>query len=274
VHKIYISPSTFEYSTEKENLLWGSPEDLALLEKIKSVKRESRIARDNSEDALCWNTFRFLEKNGLLPELLLLISGVRSDEVNLVYWSYDQQQDGVWSDLVKARQEFGELPQRSTEPDLIASTSNVIYFFEMKFQASNNTKPSSLKNKNKYQTGGGNWYNIVFRSAYETVALQQRKYELMRHWLIGSWLAAQRKAAFYLLNLVPSENEIDIEGRFFSQIIQNSQRNFKRICWEDIYKFLKDNEPDSHEKKSLINYLEQKTRGYDNKGNLKHGFIL
>ena len=61
-HSIYISPSTFEYKNYTENLLWKDETDLELLRKIAFVKRESRIARDNSEDALTWNVFRFLEK--------------------------------------------------------------------------------------------------------------------------------------------------------------------------------------------------------------------
>ena len=52
-HKIYISPSTFEYAREGDNLLWHNRVDLDLLEAAKTVKRESRIARDNSEDACC-----------------------------------------------------------------------------------------------------------------------------------------------------------------------------------------------------------------------------
>jgi hypothetical protein len=65
-HGIYISPSTFEYGSEQDNLLWKSSEDRALLKSLKGAKRESRMARDNSEDALSWNVFRFLERSGLL----------------------------------------------------------------------------------------------------------------------------------------------------------------------------------------------------------------
>jgi len=61
-HNIYISPSTFEYQSELDNLLWKNKADLDLFKRIKKVKRESRIARDNSEDAVTWNVFRFLEK--------------------------------------------------------------------------------------------------------------------------------------------------------------------------------------------------------------------
>lgn len=69
-HQIFIGPSTFEYPAENQNLLWKDTEDLDLLSRIKTVKRESRITRDNSEDAVTWNCYRFLEKNGLAKSLL------------------------------------------------------------------------------------------------------------------------------------------------------------------------------------------------------------
>ena len=57
-HNIYISPTTFEYQSELDNLLWKDEADLDLLDRTKGVKRESRIARDRSEDAVTWNVFR------------------------------------------------------------------------------------------------------------------------------------------------------------------------------------------------------------------------
>ena len=69
-HNIYISATTFEYENELDNLLWKTEDDIDLLNRIKELKRESRITRDNSEDALTWNVFRFLEKNNLIGEFL------------------------------------------------------------------------------------------------------------------------------------------------------------------------------------------------------------
>ena len=69
-HNIYISPSTFAYQKETDNLLWLTEEGLNLFNEIKSVKRESRISRDNSEDGVTWNVFRFLEKNNLLNKMV------------------------------------------------------------------------------------------------------------------------------------------------------------------------------------------------------------
>ena len=48
IHNIYISPSTFEYGSYLDNLLWIDKRDQALMCEIKTVKRESRISSDNS----------------------------------------------------------------------------------------------------------------------------------------------------------------------------------------------------------------------------------
>src|SRR5687768_13532494 len=71
-HKLHISPSTFEYSSEFENMLWTDASDRALWAQIKTpgIKRESRIARDNSEDAVTWNVFRLFERRRLLGDVL------------------------------------------------------------------------------------------------------------------------------------------------------------------------------------------------------------
>ena len=91
-HGIFISPSTFEYEDYKNNLLWKAREDVELLETIFREKRESRIARDNSEDAVTWNVFRFLEKNNLIEGLLTNITGASQTQGQITYWSYSQQQ--------------------------------------------------------------------------------------------------------------------------------------------------------------------------------------
>jgi len=58
-HNIFISPSTFEYFDESDNFLWKEKSDIELFKKIKKVKRESRMARNNSEDKdIILNYFR------------------------------------------------------------------------------------------------------------------------------------------------------------------------------------------------------------------------
>ena len=98
-HKIYISPSTFEYADEKYNLLWQNKSDLDLLGVVKMVKRESRMARDNSEDALTWNVFRYFENTNQLANLLSYVTRMKIGNAELIYWSYSQKAKGAWPEL-------------------------------------------------------------------------------------------------------------------------------------------------------------------------------
>ena len=52
-HRIVISPSTFEYDREEDNLLCRDATDLALLERIRRVKRESRMVASASSWRYC-----------------------------------------------------------------------------------------------------------------------------------------------------------------------------------------------------------------------------
>lgn len=271
-HKIYISPTTFEYDNEFDNLLWKDPDDLALLNAINTVKRESRMARDNSEDALSWNVFRYLETKQQLDRLLSWITQSEQRQTKLVYWSYSQRANGAWPELNKARKEFGENIQRSSEPDLIAVTKKGLFFIEAKLTATNNTIPSDRNNHKKYLIGGDEWCKQAFISDYETIAIEAKKYELFRFWLLGSWMAKEMGLDFYLINVVLSGRETDIEQRFSSHILKDANKQFKRVSWEEIGGYVADNAPANHEKSVFCEYFENKTIGYNRFGEIQRAF--
>lgn len=273
-HRIFISPGTFEYSNESDNLLWKDIGDITLLQNIKTVKRESRIARDNSEDALTWNVFRYLDKTCRLSEVLSHITGKPLANSELIYWSYLPRSENTWTELASARQEFGEELQRSSEPDLIAVNDESVIFIEAKFTATNNTQPSDPHNPKKYTTGGNRWYNEVFKSDYATVANTAKKYELLRFWLLGSWIASETNREFYLINLVRAEYEKDIISRFIPYIRENDTRHFIRVAWENIYSHILNNISPDKDRDMLLNYLRYKTVGYNQSGKLQRAFSI
>jgi hypothetical protein len=272
-HKIYISPSTFEYETEKENLLWFDSSDKQLFEEIKKVKRESRIARDNSEDALTWNVMRFLDKKGLLPDFLTNLSGKQVNKAELILWSYSPNEKSDWSLLNKARVEFGETVSRGSEPDIIILTEKVLYFLEAKLTAKNETKPSDLQNRKKYETGGNKLFQQIFQSEYETIAYKEERYELMRYWLLGNWMAKQTGLDFELYSLVMQSREQDLESEFDKHLIETPERKFSRMTWEQIYEFV-NTLPDSEEKQIMTDYFKNKTIGYSSEGNIIKAFNI
>ena len=273
-HGIFISPSTFEYPTPYDNLLWKNKADLELLDRVRIVKREGRFARDRSEDALSWNLFRYLEKTDLLSKWLSHISDKDQKLVELIYWSYSQTRMGSWIELNKARKEFGENLQRSSEPDLIAVTDTAVFFIEVKLTAKNEKAPSNPTELKKYLAGGNQWFNEAFISDYEMVAIKQKRYELLRFWLLGSWLAKELGKDFYLINLVPALWEVEIETLFIPHIKITPSRVFKRLTWEDAFAFALENGPVNNEKELLKGYFDNKTIGYDRFGVLRPAFTI
>jgi hypothetical protein len=273
-HKIYISPSTFEYDREIDNLLWKNETDLTLLKAVKRVKRESRISRDNSEDAISWNVFRYLEDTDQVAKLLSWVTQTEQHLIELMYWSYSQEAHGAWSELNETRKEFGENLQRSSEPDLIALTDTAIFFIEAKLTATNNTSPSGSNNRTNYLTGGNEWQTHVFVSDFDTVAIKAKKYELFRFWLLGSWLANKMKLDFYLLNVVLTKRETDIEKKINPHIQTGTNRQFKRVTWEEIHSFIAEYAPEEHNKSVILEYFRNKTIGYNRKGELQKAFMV
>lgn len=275
-HNIYISPSTFEYESELDNILWRDKADLKLFERVKSVKRESRIARDNNEDAVTWNLFRFLEKNKLLSGFLTRLTKSAVENPEIIYWSYSQSQQTPWGRLWRARKEFETRPRKGSEPDIIVKSDSALFFVEAKLTANNNTicKSRNPKVQKKYETGGDGWYKRVFRSDFETAAISEKKYELLRFWLIGSWIAEHLQSDFYLVNLVLSEREKDIKRIFGKHIKQNQNRRFARISWQDVYTYILNNTSPSGDRDIIKRYFENKTLGYDRDRKLQKAFCI
>src|SRR4030067_2701031 len=242
-HNIYISPSTFEYADYRDNLLWKGGDDEALLDKISMAKRESRMARDNSEDAVTWNVFRYLEKKNLIEGFISQLTSTTQEHAEVIYWSYSQKEGHAWTLLNKAREEFGEELKRSSEPDIIIKTDNGLFFIEAKLTSGNDTPSNEkqieekIRNPKKYTTGGGNWFQNVFLTSYKEIVRKQ-KYELLRFWLLGTWMAEQTGKEFYLINLVTEEKEKDIEAVFQRHIKEKAKLKFLRLTWESIYKHI------------------------------------
>jgi hypothetical protein len=278
-HKIYISHSTFEYENENENLLWTDEKDIELLDKIKKVKRESRMARNNSEDALTWNVFRYLDKNNQLSNFLSVVLGQEVTNSQLILWSYSETDNGSWPWLDSARIKFGENIKRGSEPDIIVLTDKTLFFIEAKLFSGNATSGSGdslekhLNNPKDYITGDNNWFFEVFASNYKPIVTDQ-KYELMRLWLLGSWIAKELNKEFHLVNLVLDRRETIIEDSFGKHIKKAENRHFSRITWESIYSFLKESAPKSNDTKKLKEYFENKTCGYNSKYILKKAFSI
>lgn len=276
--------------------MWKDPTDLNLLEnKIKGVKRESRMGRDNSEDALSWNVFRYLEKVGIVGDFIKGTLGVPITNPEMVYWSFSQnthslnhnsnqesimKSKGVFDKLADARTAFELVPAKGSEPDIIIVGDDRLVIIEAKLNAGNNTKPRNdevaTKVGAKYSSAENQWWLKVFKSDFQKVAVTDQKYEMARFWLLGTWMAEQLGVDFDLVNLVgdKSTREQDIVVRFSPHIEIGPRRKFHKLTWEQIYEYILGNASISPERQSVIDYMENKTVGYDSKGNLCKAFNI
>lgn len=263
-HGIYISPTTFEYEDVNANLLWSDKESMELLSEIvHGPKRESRMARDNSEDSVTWNVFRFLEKNGLVPTVLGELLGADLSDPKLVYWSHCQESGTLWTGLRKARLAFGEPAHTGSEPDLIVYAKNALLFVESKLTSGNKTVPARNYRGEKYGLGADGWARNVCRLDCKTMAIDEKKYELMRFWILGTWLASEMGVPFHLVNLVRAGQEEPIEATADRLFVINTQNHFQRITWENLLaKVDADCEADSSDATKLLDYAREKTIGY------------
>jgi hypothetical protein len=273
-HNIFISPSTFEYQEESDNLLWKDSSDSELLTKIKTGKRESRMARDNSEDAVTWNVFRFLERDNLIEEFLSTIVGIPLKSSEVIYWSYSQEEKNPWTNLEEARQKFGEEAGRASEPDIIITTDKALFFIEAKLTSPNKIdfdrshKAKDKEERIKRYSRGERFLKRQFGDIIDA-----GYYELGRFWVIGCSMAEKLKKDFYLVNLVLARKEKDIERDLGKYIDSNQRIKFLRLTWEDVYQFISKGSL-TKDKEIMLEYFRNKTIGYDGNGRLQRAFSI
>lgn len=281
-HGIYVSPATFQYADCWRNLLWREQSDRALFGQIAEVKRTTeRLGRERDEDALAWNVARAFDRGCRLRRLTEILLPEPGDhfpcgEPQLVYWSADGR-GGRWAPLERAQEEFGEAHDRGTEPDLaLWWQDRHLVFVEAKFCSGSRTRPSAKphgEDPRPKAYGQHPHFPVVFSAGYHEIAVENQLYQLMRLWLLGSWIAQQQAARFSLVNLVRWDDEKDVEQRFGLRFCsQTAGRRFSRATWESIWDALPSSGLDEEIVCALQGYLGNKTCGYDGSGRLQRAF--
>jgi len=261
-HDIYTSPSTYDHRDPRNNLL-NPHADWPLIEALAAAKRETRrLGRERSEDAVTLNVFRALERLGLLEEYLSVLSGEPVSAPRLMFWSYCPNHDGCWPQLMDGRKEFELNPARGSEPDLMVESDDHLFFVETKVASKNVSKPSNPAVLPRYESGGEGWYRHVFRAPAEHLASGERLYELMRFWLLGSWMAQQLEKKYLLVVITRREASDDYADRFRAGIEESDDRRFVAGYWEDIPGWLSLGGSPEPEAAGLWRYFQGKTLGY------------
>jgi hypothetical protein len=259
---IYVTPTTFVQKNWEDNILWN--DDLDKLRLLKEKKTEGRrFGHEVSEDAVTWNIFRYMEKNQRLGRYISKLTGTPAKNLELFYWGIDGC-GNCWEPLAKARNAFEPHNQKKhrTEPDLIVKTDSSLLFFESKVGSGNDSKDISDETYRRYMAAGNHWSKEVFTHKLDQESFGKH-YQLARHWLLGSWIAEKclDVSRFYLVNLVAERRERGIVDWFRVYSIGGDKRAFERGTWEDVYRFLAQNNGDE----LVLSYMEGKTLGYSGK---------
>jgi hypothetical protein len=111
----------------------------------------------------------------------------------------------------------------------------------------------------------------VFVSPYGTVAVEQKFYELMRFWLLGTWAAKKLGKHFALVNLVRESEERRVVADFGRRINPHDHQ-FLRTSWEDAYRFVKSTGLANTDHETFLKYIEGKSVGYNSMKKLMPAF--
>jgi len=273
-HSIYISPSTYDHEDYRDNLFLDDDEDCNVLEQMLRVKRETgRLSRERSADALTFNVFRTLELEGLLPSVVSRLSGSQVLRASLSYWSFSLSSGTVHPLLKAARKAFGEVEERGSEPDIIVETDSTLVLIEAKLDSRNETTPSRPWVLETYRRAEKNWYDRVFQDGPVLVAREHKLYQLMRLWLLGTWMANRAGKGFALVSLTPASCDEDLVSRFGPHILASEGRAFGHFTWEEIREEVRPAAvAGSPVARRLVEYLDHKTLGYDRVGQLRLAF--
>jgi len=250
-HGIYVHTKTYIYQDPLRNLLWHESEDTSLFAKVTKNKRDQRFGHENSEDALTWNIFRAFHREKRLHNLVdILVPNIKPLVEPLIFYWASKENGALWEQFEQSSDHFNEESQRRTEPDIILfQPDGYLIFVEAKFGSTNERHITHL---DRYREK--DWFDEVFSNVPHNL------YELMRHWLLGTFVANSLGIPFTLVNLVRRAKEADIEEKFWRAYCNpHSRRRFYRKEWEDIFDAVNIASLSSNVNENIKHYFNNKT---------------
>jgi len=201
-----------------------------------------------------------MDKHSLLSVFLEELSGSPVANPEVIWWSYSHSESDVWNELKVTRAEFGERPHRASEPDLIVRSDDALFFIEAKMKAActvdfnrNHTAEEKEERIGRYSKG-----DSFLRQSAENV-IDAGYYQLMRFWILGCSVAERLGLDFFLVVLVLSGREVDIEQDFRKHIKEDERKRFMRTTWEDVYEYIVQSDLSGKDWEMMSRYFANKT---------------
>jgi hypothetical protein len=240
--------SRFIWKTIEKNMISQNKNDLDRLTEIidhsmnegNRPRKKIGMKHENSEDALSWNVFSYLEKHDLLNEAYKYFTGLQADITGcqVYYWGYNDKETafiGRYKDVLKKAGE-PKWGGGYTEPDILLYVpKSGLINIEVKYTSSNDDKLKE-KNNNERNKRAQQMLDLGKSFVKKDQVVDWTWYELLRMWVPGCLLAKKMNVKFYLINLLPQEMLINEKGAVSNDmhqcIQQSSKYRFAQMTWE------------------------------------------
>lgn len=207
-------------------------------------KKHEKFASENSEDAVTWTVFRYLQASGLLAHVaheVTLAGTRRKGDGALLLWGVpipvnDPRGVGIRAEIERLLEAIGERSNRFSEPDVLIDFDVCgLVVVEVKYRSGNDWKDPRYRGWPTYTRN-----TDAFIDSDRLVAT--RCYELARYWRLGWDLAGERP--FTLLNLGPPSLFVGPEGKRLDQfeacLPVHPTRRFMRVTWDQLVEAVPD----------------------------------
>jgi len=212
------------------------------------AERDTRIANENSEDAVTWNVCRSIEWMGLTRPVLGRLFELGEDP-EVYYWMHPKTEP-LWSPYADAWHALEPgARRRHSEPDLVLvdDAHQRFAILEPKFGSpvAENNRPDWLVGKDYpasrrkmiregYALGDAD--NLLFKSWEESI--RAGFYQLTRQMLFGNYITHRHGYEFRLYSLIspgtnPRNEELCL--RFKNLLTPAGQAHYTWLTWRDLY---------------------------------------
>ena len=273
LHRIYISATTFAYEREIDNLLWTEDGGLQLLNATKRMGAYGFMSHDNSERAVAWNVFRWLELNNVLGALLEHWTNRIAASPRVSYWSHSPEREGSILPLLRARTAFEEVEPDETTPAVVVESDDALFVIDPHL-GPGGPSPRPPRGWERYAENARGWADQVLTGDLRELASDSGRFELTRQWLIGTHMADQLSKPFVLIHLVPSWSAAGVFTGAVTSFSVGPDRDAMRVTWEDVYTFVAQNHASARDAAVVLTYMEEKPAGYGSDGVLRRAFAL
>jgi hypothetical protein len=273
LHRIYVAANTFAYEREADNLLWTREDDLVLLNGVRRRGWDLGLAYENSERAVTWNVFRWLEVSGVLPSLLEHVLGRGVATAEVTYWGYSPEREGTYMPLVRARNAFEEEDADATEPSVLIDTDDMLILVDPRISLGTETSQTPV-GWERYERGGKNWSTRVFAGAIREVSYNKGSFEFLKLWLLGSYMAELAGKAFVLLHMTPAWSGAPLLARLQPQFVSDPARGARSLTWEDTYGYIFAEHSGVRDAQAVLTYFREKSAGYGADRRLRRAFAV